>query len=362
MNLPLLLDSPVFVIMFKWTCLLGLGWLAHWTLRNQHARWRLILWRSILCCGLVLPLLSFVHVPGIRIPIVSDIDSKTEFYYIPFPKTAPTQTIAITVNPSPTQFPNSAEVALHSHQRPIWLYQKPFSWIGLFYIIWSLGFVIGAIRLVRLQLCLARLQNDARPPTLELQQLTQLIQNRLNVQLDVELKLTDAVASPFVCGLMKPTIILPQTLLQQLSLRETSALLGHEVAHLRQHDLVWCVAWRSMKTVCWFHPLVWGLPAAHNLACEEEADRIASGQLEEAGSYAQLLARLALHVLKLPAVETKLTLNGSSHIVRRLKHLGQRHRRHYADLRTMPTGEQASLLDAPFDRAFVDLERASDAA
>jgi hypothetical protein len=36
--------------------------------------------------------------------------------------------------------------------------------------------------------------------------------------------------------------------------------------------------------------------------------------------------------------------------------------RHYADLRTMPTGEQASLLDAPFDRAFVDLERASDAA
>jgi N-formylglutamate amidohydrolase len=36
--------------------------------------------------------------------------------------------------------------------------------------------------------------------------------------------------------------------------------------------------------------------------------------------------------------------------------------RHYADLRTMPTGEQASLLDAPFDRAFIDLERASDAA
>jgi integrase len=36
--------------------------------------------------------------------------------------------------------------------------------------------------------------------------------------------------------------------------------------------------------------------------------------------------------------------------------------RHYADLRTMPTGEQASLLDAPFDRAFIDLEQASDAA
>jgi integrase len=36
--------------------------------------------------------------------------------------------------------------------------------------------------------------------------------------------------------------------------------------------------------------------------------------------------------------------------------------RHYADLRTMPTGAHASLLDAPSDRAFVDSERAFDAA
>jgi hypothetical protein len=40
-------------------------------------------------------------------------------------------------------------------------------------------------------------------------------------------------------------------------------------------------------------------------------------------SYARMLARLALRVLALPAVETKLTLNGSSQIARRLNHLGQ---------------------------------------
>src|ERR1039458_9436469 len=37
-----------------------------------------------------------------------------------------------------------------------------------------------------------------------------------------------------------------------------------------------------------------------------------------------MLARLALRVLALPAVETKLTLNGSSQIARRLNHLGQK--------------------------------------
>ena len=102
------------------------------------------------------------------------------------------------------------------------------------------------------------------------------------------------------------------------------ALLSHEIAHLRQHDLFWCVAWRWMKAVWWFHPLVWRVPAAHNLACEQEADRVASGQLAEPDSYSALLARLALRVLALPAVETKLTLNGSSQIARRLNHLEQK--------------------------------------
>ena len=65
-------------------------------------------------------------------------------------------------------------------------------------------------------------------------------------------------------------------------------------------------------------------PAAHNLACEQEADRVAQGQLADEDSYAQMLARLALRVLALPAVETKLTVNGSSQIARRLNHLGKK--------------------------------------
>ena len=46
--------------------------------------------------------------------------------------------------------------------------------------------------------------------------------------------------------------------------------------------------------------------------------------MAEQDSYSQLLARLALRVMALPAVETKLTLNGSSQIARRLIHLGQK--------------------------------------
>src|ERR1035438_5326351 len=79
MNLPPLLASPVFIVLFKWTCLLALGWAAHWMLRHRHARWRLILWRSILCFGLALPLLHFFPVPGLKIPITIDAADTTGF-------------------------------------------------------------------------------------------------------------------------------------------------------------------------------------------------------------------------------------------------------------------------------------------
>ena len=97
--------------------------------------------------------------------------------------------------------------------------------------------------------------------------------------------------------------MLPQTLVQSLTPTELRAVLNHELAHIRQNDLAWCVAWQWLRVFCWFHPLVWRVPAAHNLACEQEADRVAAGQMPERDSYVQLLAGLALKVLALPAVE-----------------------------------------------------------
>jgi hypothetical protein len=104
---------------------------------------------------------------------------------------------------------------------------------------------------------------------------------------------------------------------------EISTLLSHEIAHFRRRDLPWCVGWRWMKAAYWFHPLVWGIPGAHKLACEHEADRMASEQFKDPKRYPELLAGLTLRVLALPKVETHLALNGSSEIARRLRHIGR---------------------------------------
>jgi beta-lactamase regulating signal transducer with metallopeptidase domain len=324
MNLPLLLASPALVILFKWTCLLALGWVAHGMLRHRHARWRLILWRGILCFGVALPLLHFFQVPGLKIPVASDAASTTEFTSSLSPATAinPIPPASLVARPARTPVATGPASSSINSLKPPTL-SKSVSWEGILIMIWAVGCVGGAIRLVRLQLQLSHLRKTCHPIP-DLQQLARQIQNRLNVRREVDVQISDSVTSPFVCGLLKPAIILPQLLAQHLSPGELSALLSHEIAHLRRHDLAWCIAWRWMKAIFWFHPLVWQVPAVHSLACDEEADRVASGQLADQDSYARLLARLALRVLALPAVETKLTLNGSSQIARRLNHLRQK--------------------------------------
>src|ERR1039458_10007113 len=299
MNLPLLLASSGFVILFKWTALLALGWLAHWRLRNHHARWRLILWRSLLCFGLVLPLLQFVQIPGIKIPIGSDMDSASESANPASPVTAdnPTHPAVSMVHPTQTKVASSP-TASRVNSRQLSSPPKQVSWASFLMATWFLGFVFGTIRLVKLQVQLSRLRKQTCQPTLELQRLAARLQIRLNIRREVAVQVSDAVSSPFVCGCSKPMVILPRALVHNLSPDEVSALLSHELAHLRQNDLVWCVAWRWMKAACWFHPLVWNIPAAHNLACEQEADRVASEKFPDPTSYARLLARLALRVLR----------------------------------------------------------------
>ena len=60
-------QSPVGEILIKWTVLVALGWCAHALLRSRDARWRLILWRGILCGGLLLLLTPLFSVPTYEI-------------------------------------------------------------------------------------------------------------------------------------------------------------------------------------------------------------------------------------------------------------------------------------------------------
>jgi beta-lactamase regulating signal transducer with metallopeptidase domain len=319
MNFPPILASPVPAAIFKGTCLLAIGWIIHWSLRNRHARWRMILWRGILCLGLTLPWLHLLHFPALKVPVANHTAYLVETE--PAPVTLTRAPHAATPATPQTMTPNfNSGGNSQWHPEPS-ISARHASWKNALALVWILGCAWATLRLFQSSRKLSSLRKKSLPASPALEQLANQIRQELRIPARLDVRISEEVNSPFVCGLARPAIILPRTLMENLSAAETSALLRHEIAHLRGHDLLWCVVWQWARAICWFHPLVWHIPAAHNLACEQEADSVASAQEEERDSYPRLLATLTLRVVALPDVETRLTVNGSSHIVRRLNHL-----------------------------------------
>ena len=310
------------MVLAQWTALLALGWIAHWLFCKAHSRWRVILWRGILCAGLLVPAVQFIPVHLFSVPIYEMPAAPAEIPDALPSASAPNSTSTtqpVIPVPAKTVEANSTTKNLISSPHP--QASKNISWQNLIVIVWASVAALGAFRLIRLQRQLARLRYESRPASEDLREQVRIIQTKLGVKKTIDVRVSDSIISSFACGLLKPTILISQKLAGELPSDEISVLLAHEIAHFRGHDLFWCIGWRWMQALFWFHPLVWKIPAAHNLACEQESDRLASGQMPDKSDYMRSLARLALRVLALPAVESRLVLNGASQIAERLNHL-----------------------------------------
>lgn len=93
------------------------------------------------------------------------------------------------------------------------------------------------------------------------------IADRLGLEAAPRLLRSDDVKMPFAAGLMAPTIVLPASSDEWNAERRTAVLI-HELGHVRRHDLVGHTLGRIACALYWFHPLVW--TAARHLRAESE--------------------------------------------------------------------------------------------
>jgi type II secretory pathway component GspD/PulD (secretin)/beta-lactamase regulating signal transducer with metallopeptidase domain len=115
----------------------------------------------------------------------------------------------------------------------------------------------------------------------------------------LRLRLTDHPHSPAVCGLIRPVILLPRSLAEQLPPTQLRAVLLHELLHLRRGDVWVNCAQALLQVAYWWHPLLWFANARIRRVREEAVDDAVMLALnEDADSYAPTLlevAKLALH-------------------------------------------------------------------
>ncbi len=84
-----------------------------------------------------------------------------------------------------------------------------------------------------------------------------------------EVRISDKVAAPILCGGLKPALYIPQGIYDTSKMQYIAA---HEGVHIRRNDIgiKWFVA--LVKCIHWFNPLVYFLVRQMNEACEISCD------------------------------------------------------------------------------------------
>jgi len=79
---------------------------------------------------------------------------------------------------------------------------------------------------------------------------------------------TPKVKSPALLGFVRPRLLLPEGMIETLSLEELRFVFLHEVAHIKRHDIVvnWVTA--VLQVMHWFNPLIWY--AFHRMRTDRE--------------------------------------------------------------------------------------------
>ena len=105
-------------------------------------------------------------------------------------------------------------------------------------------------------------------------------------------RLCDGIDTPFLLGLVRPTIYLPSGLSEE----EQKYVLAHEIAHKTHGDCLWKLLGYGLLCVYWFNPLVWLGYSLFcrdlELACDERVVR--SYSLSEKKCYAGVLLACSL--------------------------------------------------------------------
>ena len=101
------------------------------------------------------------------------------------------------------------------------------------------------------------------------------------------------VRSPFVSGIFRPTIYLPTGFADDLDTVELRAILAHELAHVRQGDCRWNMAFHLIRALLWTQPLVWILRKRWQETSEQVCDQWVLSFDCPPNVYADCLLRLA---------------------------------------------------------------------
>jgi beta-lactamase regulating signal transducer with metallopeptidase domain len=267
--------SPVLLVLLKATAVLLVALLMTALMSRASATSRHLVWVASLCAVLVMPALALwspvrlALLPAawaIPAALPTVVAESPEFAAPDNPRAEPrtAQPAASSVASTPRDL-NATAAATAAGSTVVEPSRTPLEWIAWVWAAVAAGIVgwllVGARNVRRI------IRGAEVLSATEWQSAMIDIADRLELDSTPRLLRSDRVTMPFACGLRIPTIVLPGEC-AAWSAERRSAVLLHELAHIRRRDIIGHTLGRVACALYWFHPLVW--TAARRLRAESE--------------------------------------------------------------------------------------------
>jgi bla regulator protein blaR1 len=186
---------------------------------------------------------------------------------------------------------------------------------------WALGLAFFVLRTLGGYWYLSRLRRSGQAPGDERwQRRLDEIAASMGVRGKVGLMESARVFVPVVIGFLKPVVLLPVGLLNQLSMEEAEAVLAHELAHIRRWDYLVNLLQSFLETLYYFNPAAWYISTTVRNERENCCDDLAVAWCGSPLAYAYALVRIQEREPQTPLFALSMAGNGKP-LLKRVKRI-----------------------------------------
>jgi len=122
----------------------------------------------------------------------------------------------------------------------------------------------------------------------------------MRIDAPIPVKCLPSRLEPGLVGILRPVILLPMGIEQQLSPAELAAVLAHELCHWRRRDNLLAAIHMLVEALFWFFPLVWWLGVRLNTERECACDESVLAQGNDPQLYAEGILKVCRAYLQSP--------------------------------------------------------------
>ena len=124
---------------------------------------------------------------------------------------------------------------------------------GVLLLIWAVGWGKALIHSIQIHKRLKYLINTACMCEKEVVDTKEIWRKKLKIRQKIEVKYSYTIATPIICRVLKPVILLPA---RDYSREELDVIFVHELMHRKHKDILWKQLCAFARIVFWWNPLI----------------------------------------------------------------------------------------------------------